>query len=115
MGKLSRALCKSKSVNIIGAEPGPYRIQILTEISPEYSVTQIIVFKRKSSSIIFDRRLDLLLDTHSLRHFIFLLLVYHVSCCLLFKAFCRICAVSSCKKNDDLHKYAVLLTGSRPR
>ena len=56
IGKIVRKLCEQKGVNIIEAEACPDHIHMLIEITPKYSVAQIMGFlKGKSSLMIFDR------------------------------------------------------------
>ena len=60
IGKTLRDLCERKGINIIEAECCPDHIHMLLEISPKYSVSQIMGYlKGKSSLIIFDRHANL--------------------------------------------------------
>ena len=60
IGKILRQLCQQKGVEIIEAEACPDHIHMLISIPPKYSVSQIMGFlKRKSSLMIFDRHANL--------------------------------------------------------
>ena len=51
-----RILCQRKGINIVEAELCPDHIHMLIEISPKYSVSQIVGYlKGKSSLMIFDK------------------------------------------------------------
>ena len=60
IGSILRELCSRKGINIIEAELCPDHVHMLVEISPKYSVSQIMGYlKGKSSLIIFDRHANL--------------------------------------------------------
>ena len=60
IGGILRELCSRKGINIIEAELCPDHVHMLVEISPKYSVSQIMGYlKGKSSLIIFDRHANL--------------------------------------------------------
>ena len=60
IGKILRQLCQQKGVEIIEAEACPDHIHMLISIPPKYSVSQIMGYlKRKSSLMIFDRHANL--------------------------------------------------------
>ena len=60
IGKILRKLCEQKGVEIIQAEACPDHIHMLISIPPKYSVSQILGYlKRKSSLMIFDRHANL--------------------------------------------------------
>ena len=55
IGKILRELCERKGITIIEAECCPDHVHMLVEIPPKYSVSEIMGYlKRKSSLIIFD-------------------------------------------------------------
>ena len=56
IGKMIRILCQRKGINIVEAELCPGHINMLVEISPKYSVLQIVGYlKGKSSLMILDK------------------------------------------------------------
>ena len=60
IGQILRKLCEYKGVEIIKAEACPDHIHMLVSIPPKYSVSQIMGYlKRKSSLMIFDRHANL--------------------------------------------------------
>ena len=60
IGKILRALCNWKQVNIVEAEVCPDHIHMLVEIPPKMSVSSFVGFlKGKSSLIIFERHSNL--------------------------------------------------------
>ena len=60
IGKIIRGLCKKKGINIIEAECCVDHIHMLVEISPKYSVAEVMGYiKGKSSLMIFDRHANL--------------------------------------------------------
>lgn len=60
IGFILRKLCEQKGVEIIEANACPDHIHILISIPPKYSVSQIMGYlKRKSSLMIFDRHANL--------------------------------------------------------
>ena len=60
IGKIIRGLCKRKGINIIEAECCVDHIHMLVEISPKYSVAEVMGYiKGKSSLMIFDRHANL--------------------------------------------------------
>ena len=60
IGKILRDLLTRKNIKIIEAKLCPDHIHMLIEIPPKYSVSEIMGYlKRKSSLIIFDRHADL--------------------------------------------------------
>lgn len=60
IGKILRDLCERKEINIIETECCPDHIHMLLEISPKYSISQIMGYlKGKSSLMIFDRHANL--------------------------------------------------------
>ena len=60
VGKILRALCEQKKVNIIEAEACPDHIHMLVEIPPYLSIAQFMGYlKGKSSLMIFDRHANL--------------------------------------------------------
>ena len=60
IGRILRELCSRKGIKIIEAELCPDHVHMLVEISPKYSVSQIMGYlKGKSSLIIFDRHANL--------------------------------------------------------
>lgn len=60
IGKILRDLLTRKNINIIEAELCPDHIHMLIEIPPKYSVSEIMGYlKKKSSLIIFDRHAHL--------------------------------------------------------
>ncbi|MDY3988497.1 MAG: IS200/IS605 family transposase, partial [Massilioclostridium sp.] len=68
-GQILRKLCEQKGVEIIQAEACPDHIHMLISIPPKYSVSQILGYlKRKSSLVIFDRHANLK-DQYGDRHF----------------------------------------------
>ena len=69
IGKILRLLCERKGIQIIEAECCPDHIHMLVEIPPKYSVSQIVGYlKRKSSLMIFDKHANLKYKYGS-RHF----------------------------------------------
>ncbi len=60
IGKMLRKLCEYKGVEIIEAEACKDHIHMLLSISPKYSVSQIVGYlKRKSSLMIFEKYANL--------------------------------------------------------
>ena len=60
IGKILRELCERKGVEIIEAECCKDHVHMLVQIPPKYSVSDIMGYlKRKSSLIIFDRHANL--------------------------------------------------------
>ena len=60
IGKILRALCNWKQVNIVEAEVCPDHIHMLVEIPPKMSVSSFVGFlKGKSSLIMFERHSNL--------------------------------------------------------
>jgi len=60
IGKMLRALCERKGVEIIEAECRPDHLHMLVRISPKFSVSEIVGYlKGKSSLMIFDRHANL--------------------------------------------------------
>ena len=56
IGQILRKLCEHKGIEIIEANACPDHIHMLVSIPPKYSVSQIMEYlKRKSSLMIFDR------------------------------------------------------------
>ena len=69
IGQILRKLWEQKGVEIIQAEACPDHIHMLISIPPKYSVSQILGYlKRKSSLVIFDRHANLK-DKYGDRHF----------------------------------------------
>ena len=69
IGKILRLLCERKGIQIIEAECCPDHIHMLVEITPKYSVSQIVGYlKGKSSLMIFDKHANLKYKYGS-RHF----------------------------------------------
>ena len=60
IGIILRKLCQQKSIEIIEAQACPDHIHMLISIPPKYSVSQMMGYlKRKSSLMIFDRHTNL--------------------------------------------------------
>lgn len=60
IGQILRGLCQRKGINIIEAELCVDYVQMLIEVPPKYSISEIMGYlKGKSSLIIFDRHANL--------------------------------------------------------
>ena len=60
IGKILRLLCERKGIEIIEAEMCKDHVHMLVKIPPKYSVSEIVGYlKRKSSLMIFDRHANL--------------------------------------------------------
>ena len=69
IGHILSELCKRKGVEIIAVECMPDYVHMFASIPPKYSVSEIMGYlKRKSSLMIFDRRANLKYK-YSNRHF----------------------------------------------